>query len=75
MQNPCGRGAPAVLQIGRDYPSMTPVSLRQGAMWLVGHAPTLSKGHDWYHSATNPGRMACYRGISVYLLARDEKLL
>lgn len=62
MQNPCGRGAPAVLQIGRDYPSMTPVSLRQGAMWLVGHAPTLSKGHDWCHSATNPGRTALLSG-------------
>jgi hypothetical protein len=75
MQNPCGRGAPAVLQIGRDYPSMKPVSIRQGAMWLVGHAPTLSKGHDWCHSATIPAGWPAIRGISVYLLACDEKLL
>jgi hypothetical protein len=49
------RGALAVLEIGRDRRFMAPVSFRQGAMWPVGHALILPRGHEWCQSATKHG--------------------
>jgi hypothetical protein len=50
-----GRGVPVVLQIGRDRQPKRPLSVQQGAMWPVGHAPTFPIGHVWCHSAIQHG--------------------
>ena len=56
------RGAPALLLIGRDRRSVTPVSLRQGTMWSIGYAPTFPKGMVGAILPSSTAGQPCYLG-------------
>jgi hypothetical protein len=57
-----GRGAPGMLEIGRNRRLMVPVSLRQSAMRSVAGARTLPKGVIGIILSPNVAGQPCYLG-------------